>query len=65
VPLATGTSLYKVVFVLLNSSTADATIDDPTLKKCIMFSKRWGFGAVEIVNLFAFRATKPENLKMR
>lgn len=53
----------KVVFILLNPSTADAIEDDPTLKKCIGFAKRWGYGSLEVVNLFAYRATEPEDLK--
>jgi hypothetical protein len=45
------------VFVGINPSTADATNDDPTIRKCIGFAERWGFGAIEMVNLFAFRST--------
>lgn len=51
-----------VVFVLLNPSTADATQDDATLRKGIGFAKRWGYGGVVFVNLFAFRSTDPKNL---
>lgn len=46
-------------FILLNPSKADAKIDDPTLRRCIGFAKRWGFGAITVVNLFALRATNP------
>ena len=53
----------KVTFILLNPSTADALEDDPTVKKCYGFSNRWGYGAMEIVNLFALRATDPSELK--
>ena len=49
----------KAVFVLLNPSTADATKDDPTIRRCIGFAQRWGLGGVAIVNLFAFRSTSP------
>ncbi|WP_442199767.1 DUF1643 domain-containing protein [Senegalia sp. (in: firmicutes)] len=52
----------KVVFILLNPSTADHEKDDNTLKKCIGFSERWGYTSLEVVNLFAFRATKPSEL---
>lgn len=51
-----------VLFVMLNPSTADATADDPTIRRCIGFAKREGMPAIEVVNLFAFRATKPEDL---
>lgn len=51
-----------VVFILLNPSTADETKDDPTIKRCIAFAKRWGYGAVKVLNLFALRSTYPEKL---
>jgi len=52
-----------VLFVMLNPSTADATNDDPTIRKCIAYAKRWGFGAICVANLFAFRATDPKEMK--
>lgn len=51
-----------LAFVMLNPSTADATVDDPTIRRCVGFARRDGFDAVEVVNLFAFRATKPLDL---
>ena len=51
-----------VVFVLLNPSTADADLDDPTIRACMEFARRWGFAWMCVVNLFALRSTKPENL---
>lgn len=56
-------NLPKVLFIMLNPSTADASIDDPTSRRCIRFAKDWGFGSLEVVNLFAYRATKPDELK--
>lgn len=50
-------------FVMLNPSTADGEQDDPTIRKCIGFAQRLGFGAIRVVNLFAYRATDPQNLK--
>lgn len=52
-----------ITFIMLNPSTADHTDDDNTIKKCIKFSKRWGYGQLTVVNLFAYRATNPEELK--
>lgn len=52
-----------VNFILLNPSTADAVRDDPTVKACIEFAKRWGFDGLVFTNLFAFRATKPAQMK--
>lgn len=52
-----------VMFVGLNPSTADETTDDPTLTRCINFAKSWGYGGVCMANLFAFRATKPTDMK--
>ncbi|HBI04838.1 MAG TPA: hypothetical protein DDY49_12510, partial [Paenibacillaceae bacterium] len=46
----------KVTFIMLNPSTADETYDDLTITRCINFAKRWGFGTLEVVNLFAYRA---------
>lgn len=52
----------RVVFVGLNPSTADASVDDPTIRRCMGFARRWGHGRVDVVNLFAYRATHPEDL---
>ena len=53
----------RIAFVMLNPSRADATNDDPTLCRCISFARSWGYGSLEVVNLFAYRASKPEELK--
>ena len=55
-------SLPQCAFVGLNPSIADAKIDDPTLRRCIDFAKRWGCGSLLIVNLFSLRATDPRKL---
>lgn len=53
-----------VVFVGLNPSTADALVDDPTIRRCVGFAKAWGFNRLLMVNLFAFRATDPRDMKL-
>lgn len=52
-----------LVFIGLNPSTADETEDDPTIRRCIGFAKRDGFGGIIMLNLFAFRSTDPAGLK--
>ncbi len=54
--------LGTVTWVMLNPSTADADVDDPTIRRCIGFSKAWGYNALTVVNLFAWRATSPRDL---
>ncbi len=51
-----------VVFCMLNPSTADGLADDPTLRRCVGFAVAWGFDRLIVVNLFAYRATKPIDL---
>jgi hypothetical protein len=53
----------QVLFVMLNPSTADEENDDPTIRRCIGFSRAWGFGALAVGNLFAFRTPKPRQLR--
>ena len=57
------TQLPTVLFIGLNPSTADASLDDPTLRRCIKFAETWGYGGVVIGNLFAFRAKDPRALR--
>ena len=52
-----------VQFVLLNPSTADEKDDDPTVRRCVGFAKRWGYGFLEIRNIFSLRCTNPINLR--
>lgn len=49
--------LPLLLWVMLNPSTADQYKDDPTLRRCKDFARRWGFGGILVGNLFAFRAT--------
>lgn len=52
----------KVLFIMLNPSTADAEVDDPTIRRCIGYAKNWGFGGILVGNLFAYRSTNPNGL---
>jgi hypothetical protein len=51
-----------VTFVGLNPSTADAEVDDPTIRRCVGFAMRWGFTRLFMANLHAFRSTDPKGL---
>ena len=57
-------ALPTVTFVMLNPSTADADEDDPTIRRCIGFARAWGFGRLDVMNLFAYRATSPKALAL-
>src|SRR5437763_12292606 len=59
---APGRPGYALV-IGLNPSAADETADDPTVRRCRDFARRWGYGALCLANLFAYRATEPAALK--
>jgi hypothetical protein len=52
----------KILFIMLNPSTADANVDDPTIRRVVNFAKSWGYGGVFVGNLYAFRSTDPKGL---
>jgi hypothetical protein len=52
----------RILWIMLNPSTADAFVLDPTLTRCYGFSKYWGFTEMIITNIFAFRSTDPKKL---
>ena len=52
----------KLLFIMLNPSTADTINDDPTIRRIIRFSKSWGYGGLYLGNLYAFRSTDPKGL---
>ncbi|MCQ0969281.1 DUF1643 domain-containing protein (plasmid) [Paracoccus sp. TK19116] len=53
----------RLVWVMLNPSTADERRNDPTIARCERRARLLGYGAFRVVNLFAFRATRPQDLK--
>lgn len=52
----------RLLFILLNPSTATAEVDDPTIERCIDFAIKWEYNNLEVVNLFAFRTKNPNDL---
>ncbi|WP_263378450.1 DUF1643 domain-containing protein [Granulicella paludicola] len=59
-----GPTTKTCLFIMLNPSTADATLDDLTIKRCMRFAKDCGYGRMIVGNLFAFRTTYPTELKV-
>lgn len=51
-----------LLWIMLNPSTADASEDDPTIRRVRGFSRRLGFGQFTVVNLYALRSTDPRGL---
>jgi len=51
------------MFIGLNPSTANEKVDDPTIRRCVDFAKKWGKSGIYMLNLFAFRATDPKEMK--
>lgn len=56
-------SLPTVVFVMHNPSTADANVDDPTIRRIESFARAWGYGQVAVVNLYAIRSPDPKIIR--
>lgn len=54
--------LGRVLWVMLNPSTANHLQDDATIRRCCGYAKAWGFGGIWVANLFAWRATDPRDL---
>lgn len=57
--------MARIVWLMLNPSTADAFELDPTIKECRKRSLALGADVMEVVNLFAFRSPYPKDLKKR
>ena len=58
-----GADDWTLLFIMLNPSTADATVDDNTIRRCMDFGRRWGYTRMWVCNLSPFRATDPQDLK--
>jgi hypothetical protein len=53
----------RVLFVMLNPSTATELQNDPTVERCERRARALGFGAMRVTNIFAFRATDPKVMR--
>ena len=53
----------SITFIMLNPSRANETDNDPTIRRCVHFAQRWGYGSLNVVNLFAFITPDPRILK--
>ena len=56
-------SKRKVLFIMLNPSTADGLNNDITTIRCMNFAKKWGYGGIMIGNIYPFRAKRPKDLR--
>lgn len=52
-------SAPRQVWIMANPSTADAAVDDPTIRLCMKRARAAGCGGIEVVNLFAYRTKSP------
>ena len=57
-----GVPSKRMVFLMFNPSIADSLHDDPTIRRCVGYADREGCTYLEVVNLFAYRATNPTDL---
>lgn len=51
-----------IAFCMLNPSTADERVNDPTIERCERRARKWGYGRLIVVNLFGYRSTDPAAL---
>lgn len=57
-----STDWPRVAWLMLNPSTADDAQDDPTVRDIVKRAQAWGYGAVDVVNVFPIRTPKPAEL---
>ncbi len=53
----------RVLFVMLNPSTATELQNDPTVERCERRARALGYGGFRVCNIFAWRATDPRALR--
>jgi hypothetical protein len=53
----------RLAFIMLNPSVADERQNDPTVERCEQRARRWGYGSFRVVNIFAWRATDPLDMR--
>ena len=53
----------RCLFIMLNPSTADESVNDPTITRCIKYADSWGLGSLEVCNVFALRSRDPKELR--
>jgi len=58
----TGPRASRILFIMLNPSTADDNKNDPTVRRCIGYAQDWEYGQMAVCNLFAYRSTDPNHL---
>jgi len=50
-------------FLMLNPSTANELVNDPTVERCQVRARKWGFDGLLVTNLFAYRSSSPHEMK--
>jgi hypothetical protein len=58
-----GVEAKALTMIMLNPSTATEVQNDPTIERCERRARQWGFDALRILNIFAFRATNPADMR--
>lgn len=57
------TGALKVMFIMLNPSTATEVQNDPTVERCERRARHLGYGGFRVTNIFAWRATDPRDMR--
>jgi hypothetical protein len=53
----------RMLFILLNPSTATEAQNDPTVERCERRARALGCGGLRVTNIFAYRATDPREMR--